>query len=71
MLISLIQHLANTSIRSSLVTGGRYDLTQIVGGAEGTLGVIVELTLRVFPLPQARVGGLSAFPSGEWLTVGP
>eukprot|EP00931_Biecheleriopsis_adriatica_P005489 TRINITY_DN107000_c0_g1_i1.p1 TRINITY_DN107000_c0_g1~~TRINITY_DN107000_c0_g1_i1.p1 ORF type:complete len:491 (+),score=103.62 TRINITY_DN107000_c0_g1_i1:39-1475(+) len=40
-----------------------YDLTQLVGGSEGTLGVIVELTLRVFPKPTARSGAVVAFPS--------
>lgn len=40
-----------------------YDLTQIIGGAEGTLGIIVELSLRVFPKPTERCGAVVAFPS--------
>ena len=28
-------------------------------------GIIVELTVRVFPLPKFRVGGLAAFPCAK------
>jgi D-lactate dehydrogenase (cytochrome) len=37
------------------------DLNQLYLGAEGTLGVICELTLRLFPMPQARTGMLLPF----------
>eukprot|EP00928_Gymnodinium_smaydae_P058344 TRINITY_DN4154_c0_g2_i1.p1 TRINITY_DN4154_c0_g2~~TRINITY_DN4154_c0_g2_i1.p1 ORF type:complete len:293 (+),score=72.81 TRINITY_DN4154_c0_g2_i1:168-1046(+) len=40
-----------------------YELTQLFGGSEGTLGVIVELTLRVFPRPTERCGAVVPFPS--------
>ena len=46
------------------VTG--YDLTALMVGSEGTLGVIVEATLRLRQLPTGPVATLSAsFPSVE------
>ena len=40
------------------VTG--YDLTALMIGSEGTLGVIVEATLRLRPLPRGTVSTMSA-----------
>ncbi|QHC55334.1 glycolate oxidase [Rathayibacter tanaceti] len=41
------------------VTG--YDLTALLTGSEGTLGVIVEATVRLRPIPTGRVVTLGAF----------
>ena len=40
-----------------------YDLTRLLIGAEGTLGVITELTLRLQPVPDAITTLSSSFPN--------
>ncbi len=58
-----------TANGSFLRTGSRarkssagYDLTHLFIGAEGTLGVIVEIALRLFGIPEAISAGTCSFP---------
>ncbi|WP_315923805.1 FAD-binding oxidoreductase [Mesorhizobium sp. SP-1A] len=56
----------------AITTGGRarksaagYDLTRLLVGSEGTLGIITALTLKLQGIPQAISGGVCPFPTLE------
>ena len=42
-----------------------YDLTKLLVGSEGTLGVITKIILRLLPLPKAKRTMLAIFPTIE------
>ena len=42
-----------------------YDLTKLMVGSEGTLGIITKMVLRLLPLPKAKRTLLAIFPTIE------
>jgi D-lactate dehydrogenase (cytochrome) len=54
----------STSRRAKKTASG-YDLTRLIVGSEGTLGIITELTLRLAGIPEAISSGVCPFPSVE------
>jgi D-lactate dehydrogenase (cytochrome) len=54
-----------TTARRARKSSSGYDLTRLMIGSEGTLGVIVELTLRLAGIPEAIASGVCPFPTVE------
>jgi len=53
--------LVKTANRAKKTSAG-YDLTRLLIGSEGTLGIITELTLRLQGIPQAISAAVCSFP---------
>ena len=56
---------AVTTARRAKKSSAGYDMTRLLVGSEGTLGIITSLTLKLYGIPQAISGGVCPFPSVE------
>ena len=52
-----------STARRARKSSAGYDLTRLFVGAEGTLGILTSITLRLQGIPQKIAGGVCAFPT--------